>query len=293
MFQNNGVLILGASGLIGRNLYNLLKDEENITGTYNQNKSQGLMHFDISNSSLNTLPTERKKYGIICSAVTKLDKCKENAEYSNAINVYGTKKILKFFSEREIIPVFLSSASVFDGITGNYKEESKKSPTTLYGKQKAEIEYFITENIKDYLIIRPGKVFGIKKGEDVLFTKWLEDYENDREIVCASDEKISPTYALDVARGIKVLMEINARGIFNINPMKHYSRYEMAKKFFKYLDIKDARIKKCSIDDFDFKEKRPKNTYLDASKFIKKTGFRFKNLEKCFDLIAEEFKISK
>ena len=42
----------------------------------------------------------------------------------------------------------------------------------------------------------------------------------------------------------------------------------------------------CSIDDFNFAEKRPKNTFLDPSKFIQETGFEFIDLRECYNKIA-------
>ena len=282
--KNKKTLILGASGLIGRYLYNFLKEnDKGVVGTYNENKKPGLIYFNFVDSFIDEIENNFD-YGVICSAVTKVDKCKDNPKYSNLINVKKTKKIIEDLSKKNIIPVFMSSASVFDGVKGNYNEKDLMNPTTLYGKQKAEIDEFITSNIEDYLIIRPGKVFGVKRGEGVLFTDWYEKYKNKKTIVCADDEKLSPTYAGDIARGISKLLEKNSRGVYHLNQLNHYSRFKMAKDFFNYLNIK-ADIIKCSIDDFNFSDKRPKNTYLDSSKFIKETNFKFTDLHKCYELI--------
>lgn len=286
--ENKGILILGASGLVGRYLFNYLKrQQKKVIGTYHKNKSPGLLYFDVTKSLIDTLSLDDIGYAVICSAITKLDRCKNNPELSYSVNVKGLEKIMAELDKKDILPIFMSSASVFDGVEGGYKEEDKRNPTSLYGKQKLEVENFIFSNFKDFLIIRPGKVFGVKKGEGVLFTEWLEKYKQRQEIRCADDEKLSPIYAEDVARGINLLIDMNERGIYHVNPPIHLSRFEMAQSFFNYLGIRDARIIRCSIDDFDFLEKRSKNTFLDASKFIKKTGFKFTPLEECFELIKQ------
>lgn len=280
------ILVLGASGLVGRYLYKFLKQEHiPLVGTYNRNPARGLLHFDLTKSSLDELPLEEVSHAVICSAIAKLDKCKEEKEYSDSVNLIGTKRVLTELSQRKIASVFISSAAVFDGILGNYKEDRERNPTTVYGMQKKDIEDFIFKSVPECLVLRPGKIFGADIGEGVLFADWLAKYRSGEEIFCADDEKLSPTYAEDIAKGIVRLIEQEAAGVYHINPMEHYSRFEMAVRFFDYLSIKDAKLRRCSIDDFPFLEKRPKNTYLDASKFINQTGFKFKRLEECFEMI--------
>jgi len=290
-YKNNKILILGASGLIGSYLYDLFnKKGFSVIGTYCNTPKKDLIHFNMVNSDLNELPLENVNFCIICSAITKLDICKENPDYSKKVNVEKMTEIIKKLSERNIIPIYFSSASVFDGIEGNYKEDDieKRNATNLYGKQKVEVENFIFSNIGNYLIIRPGKVFGIKKNEGVLFTHWLEQYQRGEEIRLANDEKLSPTYALDVARAILFLIEKNARGIWHVNPNFYLSRYQMAMKFFNHSNLQDAKLISCSIDDFGLLEKRPKNTYMNANKLIN-LGFEFTSLEDCFEEIKKNY----
>ncbi len=287
--SKNGILVIGASGFIGSYLYEYLKKKgKMVLGTYNENPKPGLIHYDLAKST-DELPIENFKYVVICSGIAKIDKCKENPDYSYLVNVEGVKRIIKEAFKKGAIPVFISSATVFDGMKGNYKENDAINPTTIYGEHRAEVEDFILSNFKDYLIIRPGKIFGIKKNEGVLFRTWLDKYEKEEIIKCADDEKLSPTYVEDLARGIAELLERDSRGIYHINSPGYFSRYELALDFFRHLNINDAKIIKCSIDDFDFLEKRPKETYLNIDKFNKETGFRFTELEKCYKIIKEDY----
>ncbi|MBS3075004.1 SDR family oxidoreductase [Candidatus Pacearchaeota archaeon] len=288
MEKSNGVIVFGASGLIGRYLYTYLKNNgEKVIGTYFENPEEGLIHYDLVNSSIDELDLRDIKYAIISSAATKLDKCKDNPEYSQKVNVFGIKKLIKEVSKKGIIPVFMSSASVFNGLTGGYSEEDERDPISLYGKQKVEVEDFLISNFKDYLIIRPGKIFGVQKCEGVLFTDWYEKYKKNEEILCADDEQLAPTYAKDVAEGIAILIQKNCKGIYHVNYPEHFSRYEMALNFFSFLGINYNKFRSCSIKDFNFSEKRMKNSYLNISKFIKETGFRFTPLEECYKEIIK------
>ena len=274
MKNKDGVIVFGASGLIGKCLYNLFKEKNKpIVGTYHTNKKSELIYFDLEKSPVDSLNLDNVRYGIICSAVTNLDKCNDNPEYSHSVNVKAAERIVTELSEKAIVPVFMSTGAVFDGVEGGYKENSKRNPVSIYWKQKVEVEEFIFSNIKDYLIIRPGKVFNFKD----LLSDWIKKYKNNETIPCADDEKLSFTSAEDVARGINLLLDKDSRGVYHINPLGYASRFDLISRFFRNMNIKDAKIKRCSIDDFG--TKRAKNTYMDASKFIKETGFKFTDLD--------------
>jgi dTDP-4-dehydrorhamnose reductase len=285
---DKGILILGASGFIGRYLFDYLKNENHrVIGTYTKNKKPDLFFFDAISSSLEELPLDKMGYCIICSAISKIDECKTNS-HSASLNVIGLKKVIKTLKEKSIIPVFISSAAVFDGFRGNYKEDDIKNPQNVYGIQKKEVEDFIISDFKDYLIIRLNKIFGIARGDDGIFRNWLDKYKNNCEICCAYDEELSLTYICDVVRGIEKLIEKGKTGTFHIDSGIHKSRLEFAKDFFEYLRIDDAKIKTCSLDAFNFAEKRAKKSYLDSSKFINQTGFEFTSMEECYKIIKKE-----
>ncbi|MBU2633625.1 MAG: NAD-dependent epimerase/dehydratase family protein, partial [Nanoarchaeota archaeon] len=61
--ENDKVIILGASGLVGRYLFEEFKSERiPVIGTYNKNEKEGLVYFDILNSSIDDLELEGVKY---------------------------------------------------------------------------------------------------------------------------------------------------------------------------------------------------------------------------------------
>lgn len=284
--ENDKVIILGASGLVGRYLFEEFKSERiPVIGTYNKNEKEGLVYFDILNSSIDDLELEGVKYVIICSAMVGVDNCKKNLKESREINIGGLIRLIERFSKKGIIPVFISSVFVFNG-KGNYKEDDFRNPANEYGKQKKEVEDFIIGNVDEYLIVRLGRVFGVKKGEGI-FTDIFDKYKRGEEILSNDYEELTLTYAGDIAGGIRELMKKNKRGIFHIEYGVHKNRFEFVKHFFDHLGVKDAKIKKCSIDDFNFLEPRAKNQFSDSSKFIKETGFEFTQIEKCYECVKE------
>jgi dTDP-4-dehydrorhamnose reductase len=275
--MKNKILILGASGLIGRYLMNEFGNQS--IGTYCKNPVEGLVYFDLLESSIEDLNLKDIRYVIICSAIAKIDDCVK--DFSREINVNKLKKIIKEFSNRKIIPIFISTASVFNGY-GNYKEDDLRNPINEYGKQKQEIEEFIIKELENYLIIRLGKVFGECYGESFFSSFFLKDNKGD-EIKC-TNEKISLTSTKDVAKGIRFLIENNSNGIYHIDSGVVKTIYEFAKEFFESIK-KNVDIKKCSEEDFNFIEQRAKNQFLDNSKFVNESRFVFENLNDSFKRI--------
>ena len=89
------------------------------------------------------------KYLIISHGINiNLDKTKKNYKKSYFINVYKTKKIIDYCFNKKIIPVYISSDGVFDGLKGNYKETDLKNPIHSYGKIKNEVEKYIIKSKK-------------------------------------------------------------------------------------------------------------------------------------------------
>ena len=140
------IFIIGASGLIGGNIFNYLKKKRyRVGGTYFRTKKKGLVYFDIAKHDIKKLKVKEKiKYFIIASAINvNLDDTKKDLKNSYFVNVVQTKKIINYCFKNKIIPIYLSSDGVFDGKKGNYIESDKKTPLHNYGKNKNEIEKYI------------------------------------------------------------------------------------------------------------------------------------------------------
>ena len=286
------IIVFGANGFIGGYLYNYLKEQGyDVIGTYHGKKRKGLIPFDITNFDLNDLNLKDVKYGVICSAMCKIDSCVSNYN-AHMVNVVGTEKLIEDLWNKKITPVFLSSAEVYNG-KGGEDETYSLNPINVYGQQKKIVDSFIKCNIvnetagwNEYIIVRPSKVFGLKKGEG-LFVDWLEKYRNNEMIHCIWDESISHLYVMDLVKCIEILINKKMFGVHNIcNPNEHLSRYEMAVKFFDYMGI-NADIEKIGWEDLNLLERRSKNVWMDMRSFISETGFKFTSLNEIFEMIKK------
>ena len=137
------ILVLGASGYIGNNLYNKFIEEGfDVAGTYFKNKKNKFIYFDICKMNLNEIKLDKKiRYLIIASGVnTNIDDSKKDWKNSYYVNVTKTKIVIDYCFNNDIVPIYISSDGVFDGIKGKYKETDKKNPVNCYGHIRNEVE---------------------------------------------------------------------------------------------------------------------------------------------------------
>ena len=141
------VLILGATGILGRTLFYFLLNKKNVDLKCISRSKKDKSHIYLSNflnfeilkkSILNIKPT----HIVNCLGVTKFNKnykLQKKTIFLNAkLPIYLSKLCLK----NKIKMIHISTDCVFSGIKGNYKETSKKDATDLYGitKSKGEVK---------------------------------------------------------------------------------------------------------------------------------------------------------
>ena len=264
------ILVIGASGLIGNSLYNYLKKKGyDATGTYFRNKKKKLIFFDIKKTDIKSLKISKNiKYLIISHGINiNLDKTKKNYKKSYFVNVYKTKKIIDYCFSKKIIPVYISSDGVFDGLKGNYREMDKKNPIHSYGKIKNEVEKHITRSKKRYLIVRTSRVFGVKKNDKTFLTELKRKMNNSSKLKSSYDQIFSPIFLNDLSNYLEKLIKNQNFGIFHLSSIKMISHFEIANQIKDFFKIKKIKIFPCKINSLRLLEKRPLLTHLSTSKF--------------------------
>ncbi len=290
-------LIIGASGFIGNKLYNYFKSKGlDVKGTYYSKVFEGpeedKIYLDLSNPDFSEiLNLKNITHIFFCNGITSIDKCKSNYEISYEINVTNTINLLDNFIQTDTIPIFLSTDMVYSGTKRFYKEEDEVCPITEYGKQKADVEKYITKHFRKYIILRLTKVYGIEKSDKTLFTSWLDSLIEYKSINSAVDDFISPVFIMDVVEALEGLVSGNHYGIFNLGGHEILSRYELSLKFAEFFEFNNSLVQKKFIKDFRFIDLRPLYSSLNSSKIIEVTGIKLTSLEDCFRLIKKNYKM--
>lgn len=280
------VLITGASGLLGRRMFDIISKTHETLGTYNKNNYEKFHFLDITDKNSVDLFFEKikPKAVIHCAALVDTDRCEEDKELASKINVEGTKNIVENCRGYNCKMVFLSSDFVFDGEAGPYYEDDELKAINYYGLTKIEGEKIVKQKLEDCLIIRPAIMYGFDEYSKASFiTQVLEKLEKGERVY--ADNKIIkyPTLTDDVVKAIKELINLELSGIYHVCGEEGITKYEWAKKIAKFYGYSEDLIAESNNQSI---AKRPPNANLDSSKIKKVIG----NLTSVNEGIRETFK---
>ena len=144
-------LITGGSGILGKELRKYFP--ESLCPSHNE--------LDITNSALVSYYFSKNDFDMIIhtAAMTSIRQCESEKNLAWKTNVDATKNLIKATSEFK--PnckfIYISTACVFDGHQGMYKESSIPNPENFYALTKLIGEQQI-KNLRNYLVIRTNFV---------------------------------------------------------------------------------------------------------------------------------------
>lgn len=166
MYTRN-IAIVGSTGYIGKQLMGFLKKLDiNIIEINRKN------NFDLEEPERFDYSILNKcDFIIVMAAISSPDFCKDQYEKAYAVNVIGTKYLVKEAIERNCKVIFFSSDSVYGADKGvPFDEATQTQANTAYGLMKKEIEdEFVSISL--FKAIRLSYVIS----SNDKFTKYLSD----------------------------------------------------------------------------------------------------------------------
>lgn len=283
---------MGASGFIGRHLLAHLRSSGfEVIGTQAHARERTLLNFDLLHHRINDC-VDRSFFErpgrvqvVICAVIGDMDRCLAEQKLSWKINVENTIRLVDEVCALKARPVFFSTGFVFDGRTGYYTEDCPQSPANEYGRQKAEVERYLRENIPSAFVARLDKVVGDSVAEHHLFTEWYKLIIAGRPITCIEGTLVSPTHVDDVARAVLLACQHDLKGVFHIANAEFYSRDDLARQFCRALGMSPNVVCK-PLPAFNFLDNRALKSCLDSAKFVRATGMRFTSVREMFAKFA-------
>jgi dTDP-4-dehydrorhamnose reductase len=224
------VMVIGSNGQLGTDLAQVLQNEELIALTHQD--------VDICESVgvRATLRRYQPEVVLNMAAYHKVDECEANAEMAFAVNALGVRNLALACRECGCAVLHMSTDYVFDGRKGTaYAETDQPSPINVYGVSKLAGEYFIKYLLDRYFIVRTSGLFGVagSSGKGGNFVElMLRLAREGRDIRVVDDQVLSPTYTLDLARQIKVLIQTERYGLYHATSHGACSWYQFAAKIF-------------------------------------------------------------
>jgi|688.fasta_scaffold38639_9 dTDP-4-dehydrorhamnose reductase len=202
--MSNNILILG-NGFIGSNLYSYFSQYDNTIVTNRHT-------FDITRSeTYNNVPWSQFNTIIYTIGIKDVPYCEKQPDIAFDINANYISNIFSLINAQTKF-IYISTDYVFDGISGNYKEDSETKPTTIYGCSKLKGE-LISRQHDNYIVIRTSGVYG---NGCMWLSKLLSSLDSSQKIECYTNIYNTPTYAMNLAEMIKNLINEDFTGTIHL-----------------------------------------------------------------------------
>lgn len=188
-------------------------------------------------------------------AYTDLEFCEKNSEEAYRTNTLAVENAVYIANELNIPLLYISTAGIFDGKKELYDDWDQPNPLGVYARTKYLGERFVVENAKKYLICRAGWMMGSGPKKDKKFIqKIMAQIKNKKkELYVVSDKNGTPTYTHDFAKNVKLLLEKELWGLYNMVCGGETSRFEVAAELVRLLKL-DNKIKIIPVTSEYFKE---------------------------------------
>lgn len=208
-----------------------------------------------------------------CAAYTNVDAAETNGELAEKLNALAPQNLAVAMKEAGGLLVHISTDYVFGAEPYNTPctEEQTGTPTGVYGLTKLHGEELIKASGCNYVIIRTAWLYS-EFGKNFCKTM-MQLTATKPELKVVFDQVGTPTYALDLAKAIMVVLDKfngSQSGIYHYSNEGVCSWYDFTKMIAQYNGTTECKVNPCHSNEFPSPVKRPSYSVLDKTK-IKET----------------------
>ena len=273
------ILVTGANGQLGNEMRILAKESQDTYIFTDVNQVEGFetTYLDITNlEAIRTIVKEHNINAIVnCAAWTNVDGAEDPDKYElvEALNATAPENLAQAMKEVDGLLVHISTDYVFGAEPYNTpcKEDQTGTPTGVYGLTKLHGEQKIQATNCKHVIIRTAWLYS-EFGKN--FCKTMMNLTATKpQLKVVFDQVGTPTYALDLAKAITVILakfDGSQTGIYHYSNEGVCSWYDFTKMIALYNGTTACDIHPCYSSDFPSPVTRPSYSVLDKTK-IKQT----------------------
>ena len=275
------ILVTGANGQLGNEIRIVAQSSSDSYIFTDINHIDGVetTYLDIADlKAVRKIVTEHQVNAIVnCAAYTNVDKAEEDVALCTLLNRQAPENLAIAMKEVDGLLVHISTDYVFGGDSYNtpYKEEQQGTPTGVYGYTKFLGEQAIQAVGCNHVIIRTAWLYS-EFGKN--FCKTMMNLTATKpQLKVVFDQVGTPTYALDLARAIAMVLERfdgSQTGIYHYSNEGVCSWFDFTKMIAEYSGKTECDVQPCHSDEFPSPVKRPSYSVLDKTKIKKVFGVK-------------------
>lgn len=274
------ILVTGANGQLGNEMRIVAagSSDRYIFTDVNQVEGAETTFLDITDiAAVRAMVAAEQVDAIVnCAAYTNVDAAETNVELAEKLNAQAPENLAIVMREANGLLVQISTDYVFGAEPYNTpcKEDQKGTPTGVYGFTKLHGEEKIIASGGNYVIIRTAWLYS-EFGKNFCKTM-LGLTATKPNLKVVFDQVGTPTYALDLARAIGVVLDDYAQegcgGNYPKTGIYHYSNegvcswYDFTKMIAYFSGQTECDVQPCHSHEFPSPVKRPAYSVLDKTK---------------------------
>jgi len=248
------VLVTGAKGMLGVDACQVFSERYNVFAT-------DVDELDIRNFDQvkKTIAEVNPDVILHLAAMTDVDACEREPDLAYRANAIGTQNIVLAANECDTVLVYVSTGSIYGGDKEYpYTEYDEPAPKSVYSKSKLAGEEWVIQTARKFFVITAGWMFGGGILDKKFVRKIIELSCQKKELKVVNDKFGSPTYTLDLSRGILDILEWGRYGKYHMANEGYCTRFELAKKILNIIDNKKCKLIPVSSEEFPLAAPRPR-----------------------------------
>lgn len=273
--MSRNILVTGANGQLGNEMRILAREsgDNYIFADVTEVEGVETTRLDITDiEAVKRIVKENRIKAIVnCAAWTNVDGAEDPEKYDivEKLNATAPENLAKAMKEAGGLLVHISTDYVFGAEPYNTpcREEQEGTPTGVYGLTKLHGEQRIEATGCKYVIIRTAWLYS-EFGKN--FCKTMMHLTATKpELKVVFDQVGTPTYALDLARAIMLVLakfDGSQTGVYHYSNEGVCSWYDFTKMIAQYNCTTACDIRPCHSSEFPSPVRRPAYSVLDKTK---------------------------
>ena len=258
MNQKKKIYIAGCGGMLGEAFYSIFGEDYELKCTDIDVNETWLSYLDFRDYDdyAKDVAEFKPDYLFHLGAYTDLEYCETHQNDTYATNAMAVENAVYIANKLDIPILYISTAGIFDGSKDTFDDWDLPNPMGHYARSKYAGEVFVEKNAPRHLICRAGWMMGGGPTKDKKFIKkiMLQLKDGKKELFVVNDKLGTPTYTHDFARNVKLLLEKELWGLYNMVCDGITGRFEVAQELIKVLNLEDE-VKVTPVDSEFWKGK--------------------------------------
>jgi dTDP-4-dehydrorhamnose reductase len=207
---------------------------------------------------------------IHAAAIASVAECHRDPVRAFKVNVEATRQLVGLCMAGIARLIFVSTDLVFDGKQGNYQENDRTHPLSMYGKSKVEAERAVLL-YHGHLVARVSHLIGTgPPGRPNTLDQQIAAMKQGVPVPFFEDEWRTPLATWDAATGlVRLATSEVGGGILHLGGPERVSRYEIGLLLARALHVDPALAQATRRADVKAPEPRPCDAALNSSRWIK------------------------